>query len=80
MSNINRFLNSPTGDVFINNGTLDLSIDSLQITGLNPNYPMATDGKNNVISTSTISVPAGTLHVGSAPCTTVVQGGALIVS
>ena len=76
MSNINRFLNSDTSGSFSNDGTVNLNVNSVKIAGLLPSMPVMSDNSNNLISVSTISVPSGTLTLGSAPSTTVIRGGA----
>jgi hypothetical protein len=49
MSYSNKFLGS-ANDKFVNNGTMDININSLQIQNLSPDQLVATDANNNLIS------------------------------
>lgn len=49
MSYSNKFLGS-VNDKFVNNGTMDVNINSLQIQNLSPDQLVATDANNNLIS------------------------------
>jgi hypothetical protein len=60
MSN-NKFLNTDTGNTFVNDGSLNLYVNNIKIAGLEPLMPVMTDNKNNLISTSTVGVGFGSL-------------------
>jgi hypothetical protein len=49
MSYSNKFLGS-VNDKFVNNGTMDININSLQIQNLSPDQLVATDANKNLIS------------------------------
>ena len=55
--------------------TLNGASVAVQGSHLFPSMPVMSDSNNNLISTNTISVPSGTLTLGSIPSTTVVKGG-----
>ena len=61
MSYINRFLNGDTGNSFVNDGSVDLNVNSVRVAGMLPNMPVMTDSSNNLISSALISVPSGQL-------------------
>ena len=45
----NRFLGS-NNNGFVNNGTIDMNVNSIQVQNLSPNELVATDANKNLIS------------------------------
>ena len=52
MTTNNRFLDLGGNTNDYTNGTANIYVNSIKIAGLVPNEPIATDNKNNVVSTT----------------------------
>ncbi len=80
MSNINRFLNTASGDSFVNDGSINLYVNNVNIAGLESSMPVATDSKKNLISTGLLSVPAGPIIVRGDSATLRANAGPALIS